>query len=50
MTLQGKTAIVTGAARGIAARLTEAGCRVAAWDLDPSPLLTADDPEALSQK
>ena len=47
MTLQGKTAIVTGAARGIglgiAARLTAAGCRVAGWDLDPSPVLDADD-------
>ena len=40
--LEGQVAIVTGAARGIglgiARRLTEAGCRVAAWDLDPAPL------------
>lgn len=39
--LQGQTAIVTGAARGIglgiAKRLAQAGCRVVAWDLDPSP-------------
>jgi 3-oxoacyl-[acyl-carrier protein] reductase len=38
--LEGRTAIVTGAARGIglaiAERLTEQGCRVAAWDRDPA--------------
>jgi 3-oxoacyl-[acyl-carrier protein] reductase len=39
--LEARTAIVTGAARGIgrgiAARLAAEGCRVAAWDRDPSP-------------
>ena len=44
--LDGKTAIVIGAARGIglgiAARLSEAGCRVAGWDLDPLPLTAQD--------
>lgn|SRR5574341_1055370 len=43
--LEGHTAIVTGAARGIGLgigkRLAEEGCRVIAWDLDVSPLLGA---------
>jgi len=40
--LEGQVAVVTGAARGIglaiAERLAHDGCRIAAWDLDPSPL------------
>ncbi len=39
--MEGQTAIVTGASRGIglgiAVRLASAGCRVVAWDRDPAP-------------
>ncbi len=44
-TLAGKTAVVTGAARGIglgiAEKLVRSGCRVAAWDIDLTPLIDA---------
>ncbi len=44
--LDGQTAVVTGAARGIglgiAGKLTDSGCRVVAWDVDPAPLDDAD--------
>ena len=45
--LEGQTAIVTGAARGIGLaitkRLSELDCRVATWDIAPEPLEAATD-------
>jgi NAD(P)-dependent dehydrogenase (short-subunit alcohol dehydrogenase family) len=45
MTLRDKSAVVTGAARGIGLavcrRLVREGCRVTLWDLDPKALETA---------
>ena len=51
--LDGQTAIVTGASRGIglgiAMRLASAGCRVVAWDRDPTPIAVDGFLPALQQ-